>query len=132
MRERDKDLKRGIESEPESKEFHLGDILSITTGRLLSPKKISGVYEILNFMTDDDLFTHQLPRASRECKPHLINQMPWLSGIDADGVNENNWEKWLASQVKEHGRMHNVRKIPAGSHKFTNPLLELIEMMDKR
>lgn len=49
----------------EGKRFHLGDVLSITTGHLLSPRHMEGVYEILNHMTGDQLFTHQLPRASR-------------------------------------------------------------------
>lgn len=60
------------------KEFSLGDVLSITTGRLLSERHIDGVYDILNWMTGDDLFTHQLPRAGRACEPWLIEQYPTL------------------------------------------------------
>lgn len=60
------------------KEFSLGDVLSITTGRLLSERHIDGVYDILNWMTGDDLFTHQLPRAGKSCEPWLIEQYPQL------------------------------------------------------
>lgn len=60
------------------KEFSLGDVLSITTGRLLSERRIDGVYDILNWMTGDNLFTHQLPRASESCAPWLIEQYPQL------------------------------------------------------
>lgn len=45
-----------------TRNFHLGDILSVTTGCLLSPRRMEGVYDILNFMTADNLFTHQLGR----------------------------------------------------------------------
>ena len=58
--------------------FHISDILSITTGRLVSNRHIDGVYDILNFLTGDDLFTHQLPRASRECEPWMRTQYPYL------------------------------------------------------
>lgn len=60
------------------KNFHISDILSVTTGRLVSNRHIEGVYDILNFLTGDNLFTHQLPRASRECEPWLKTQFPYL------------------------------------------------------
>ncbi len=72
------------------KKFHLGDVLSITTQRLVSPRHMVGVYDILNFMTGDNLFTHQLPRAANECKPYLLEQFPKLAEVDASGVNTNN------------------------------------------
>ena len=66
------------EHQMQTKEFHLGDVLSITTGRLVSPRRMDGIYDILNFMTDSNLFTHQLSRAINECKPHLLGQFPQL------------------------------------------------------
>jgi hypothetical protein len=60
------------------KQFHIGDILSVTTGRLVSSRHIDGLYEILNFLTGDELYTHQLPRAMRECEPWLKTQFPYL------------------------------------------------------
>ena len=67
--------------------FHISDILSVTTGRLVSTRHIDGVYDILNFLTGDDLFTHQLPRANRECEPWLRSQFPLLMK-DAPGMLE--------------------------------------------
>src|SRR3989338_2928760 len=66
----------------QTKQFHLGDVLSIATNRLVSPRHIDGVYDILNFMTGDNLFTHQLPRASDECKPYLVKQFPQLAATE--------------------------------------------------
>lgn len=37
------------------KAFHIGDVLTVTTGRLVSPRHMYGVYEILNFLTGDRL-----------------------------------------------------------------------------
>lgn len=58
--------------------FHISDVLTVTTGRLVSSRHMDGVYEILNFLTGDNLFTHQLPRAMRECDPWLRTQFPQL------------------------------------------------------
>jgi hypothetical protein len=60
------------------KEFHISDVLTVTTGRLVSSRHMDGIYEILNFLTGDNLFTHQLPRAMRECEPWLKTQFPYL------------------------------------------------------
>lgn len=59
--------------------FHISDVLTVTTGRLVSRRHMAGVYDILNFLTGDDLFTHQLPRAVQECEPWLKTQFPQLS-----------------------------------------------------
>ncbi len=59
--------------------FHIGDVLSVTTERLVSLRHMEGLYDILNFMTGDDLFTHQLPRACNECRPWLLAQYPELT-----------------------------------------------------
>lgn len=59
-----------------TKQFKLSQVLSITTGRLLCD--IGGVYEILNFITGDDLFTHALPRASRFAEPLILEAYPEL------------------------------------------------------
>ena len=61
--------------------FHIGDVLSITTGKMVSPTGMDGIYKILNFMTGEDLYTHQLPRAMRVCAPHLLQQHPQLAEV---------------------------------------------------
>jgi hypothetical protein len=112
-----------------TKKFHLGDVLSITTGRLVSPRHMDGVYDILNFMTGDNLFTHQLLRASDECKPHLLAQFPQLAAVDASGVNGKNHVKWLTEQVAKYGEEFEVKPVPKGTHQFKNPIAEAAEMM---
>ncbi len=110
------------------KKFHLGDILSISSGYLVSPTLMDGVYEILNYMTGDDLYTHQLPRARKECAPYLLAEMPWLTEIDPSGVNGENHLTWLNEQVKKYGAYHNVRPIHFEDHERKDPIEELIEM----
>lgn len=86
-----------------TKPFHLGDILSATTGILVSPRGIGGVYEILNFLTGDNLFTHQLPRGVEICGPFLLEKYPkirpyhddCLSAARGPGWGEATAEAWM-------------------------------------
>lgn len=61
-----------------SRQFHISDVLSITTGRLVSARHMDGIYDILSFLTGDSIYTHQIPRVMREVKPWLRQQYPLL------------------------------------------------------
>lgn len=111
-----------------SKKFHLGDVLSITTGRLVSPRYMDGVYDILNFMTGESLFTHQLLRAGDICKPVLFEQYPQLKEVDASVVNEKNYEQWIKEQVAKYGEKLSVSPLAVGQYETKNFLQELHEM----
>lgn len=65
----------------ETREFHLGAVLSVTTPYMLCPDGIDGVKDLLEFMTEDLLDAHQLRRASDECTPRLLEQHPWLAEV---------------------------------------------------
>lgn len=113
----------------ESKLFHLGDILSITTGRLVSPRHMEGVYDILNYMTNDDLYTHQLPRVSRECAPYLLQQHPALADIDTSLILPgDNWREWLGAMESKYGEYLPVSPIPEDDHDRIHPIEELVQM----
>ena len=112
---------------PTCQSFALGEVLSITTGCLLCD--IGRVYEILNWMTDDNLFTHQLPRVSRECAPHLLKQHPQLEDVDASLVTPENWRSWLHQQEERFGARLDVTKLPADEHYQIDPMSELAEQV---
>lgn len=115
-----------------TKTFHIGDILSVTAGALVSPRHMDGVYDILNWMTGDELFTHQLPRALNECEPHLKAQHPDLAAIpvpDFSSVPRTDVEAavkaWVNEQVARFGETREVAPMSASEHTRINPLDEL-------
>lgn len=113
-----------------SKDFELGDVLSITTGRLLSRRRMDGVYEILNYMTDDNLFTHQLPRAGDECKPVLLAHYPQLAEIEVpEFENQDAMWRWLDEQETKYGKNLPVEPVAEGDHEFIHPIEELADMV---
>jgi hypothetical protein len=111
----------------QTRNFDISDVLSITTGKLVSTRHVDGVYDILNHMTGDNLFTHALPRASRACAPVLLDQHPQLKEVDAADVNTENWQPWLAAQRARYGDSFDVTPLAEWRHK--HPITEAIEMM---
>jgi hypothetical protein len=112
------------------KQFHLGDILSITTGKLLSPSKMDGVYSILNFMTGQELYTHQLGRAAEVCKPYLEGYYPQFKGIEYNKSTDIPVAEWLKLQCEKHYEFHLVTNLPEGAYKTVDVLTELCDLLD--
>jgi hypothetical protein len=112
----------------ETRTFHIGDILTITTGKLVSPRHMDGVYDILNWMTGDSLFTHQLPRGMDECAPSLREQFPDLAAVvpgEDFGGSEQRVMAWLDAQVAEHGETREVTPLHEDEHTRIDPFTEM-------
>jgi hypothetical protein len=88
-----------------TKSFHLGDILSVTTGRLVSQRLFDGPWDLCSWMTGENLFNHQLIRAVPPCGQELLRQHPQLVGAELpdefDG--EAHVRAWLDEQVTRFG-----------------------------
>ena len=108
--------------------FHIGDLLSVTTGRLVSPDGMGGVYRILNHLTGDNLFTHQLPAACRIAEPYLLDQHPWLLGIDLpDELSSLDLlQEFLTSIERTHGARHSVAPMPPEAWGHHDPIADLL------
>lgn len=107
--------------------FHLGDILSVTTERLVSPRHMGGIYGVLNWMTGDNLATHQLPRACDECQESLLAQHPDLRDIEVpeEFGGKGGVDRWLAEQVARFGETREVAPLADGDRTHIDPLAEL-------
>jgi hypothetical protein len=109
-------------------EFDLGDILSVTTGRIVSLDGIGGVYKILNYMTGESLFTHQLPRVCGEARPVILAMHPQLAEIDEEAkITPETFKAWLADQKAIYGDRLPVPKLTRDQHERIDPLSELAE-----
>lgn len=126
------------------KEFALCDILTITTGRLLTKPEakndngIANLYKILEHMTGESPFTHTLGRFSEECKPHLLKSFPELSNANLEELDKGEctyeWiNSWIERCVNEWGMKpaYMIGQISKDSHESKNPIVELSDMMSK-
>lgn len=128
-----------------AKKFHLGDVLSITHDRLISPTHMDGIYSILNYMTGDDLFTHQLPRAAKICKPELLRQHPQLATPEVEfqvaklgemlesesgkSDPENLVAGWLFQMTLEYGEELEVEALRPADYEHVDAVREMVDMV---
>ena len=133
--------------EQNTKRFPLRVVLTVTTDRLLTERKserdngIGDLYEILNWLTGDNLFTHQLPRAGETCKPWLLSLFPELSKANdalplldqALATRSDAVEHWLnqirmiAPELKD---AYDVAPVPDGWTSI-DPMIELESRIGK-
>lgn len=110
-----------------SKTFKLEVVLSVVAGKLLCT--MGEVYQVLNFLTGDDLMTHQLPRAGRVCRIPVFKQHPFLKDIDVSDINpENVWEKVKAIKAKHPNE---IELTPIANWTHLDPIEELEDMVGK-
>lgn len=126
-----------------TKDFPTLAVPSVTSGRLLTqPSRANNgfdqIYEILEWMTDDQPFTHQLGRFAEECKQWIYQWHPEI--IEADKLIENKLiEKCEAEDVKacqtamlaKFGETITLQKVPQSYHEIKNATDELFEMGEK-
>lgn len=95
---------------------------------MLAPTTSGGIYNILGWMVDEELMTHQLPRVSRECEPFLREQFPDLAAIDMSKVSitsEAECITWLASLEPQYGTHREVPRLPRVDHTKIDPIAEI-------
>jgi len=124
--------------------FLLRDLLTVTTGRLLTKPRgpddngIGALYALLDWMTADAAFTHTLGRFSTECKPWLLRWFPELVKAESDLYALDDFlkvmtpaeavEQWLAVCVAKGCKaIYDVPRIPKDAHELKAPVRELIE-----
>ncbi len=117
-----------VNSTSERKAFPIADVLSVVTGRLLV-EDIGRVYGILNWMTGESLFTHQLPRVGREAEPAILAAHPELAEAvaEAEAVTPESWRTWLATWTERYGAELTIPKLTADQHERIGPVPELAE-----
>ena len=120
-----------------AKQIPLGDVLSVTTGKLVSRDHIGGVYNVCDHMTGAANMTHQLGRVSKEITPEIYRQHPWLAGVecppwnftDADDAEARKAQifGWLDIMERQHGAMVSLEPMP--TYDAPNPIEELCDMV---
>ena len=103
-----------------TKRFHLGDDLSVTTGRLLSPAGMPGIYAILKHLTGESIFTHQIGRVLGEAATHVLAQFPALAAETGDDMTPEGHSLWLVEKSRTYGEWFDVAQLPAHAHESSD------------
>lgn len=114
----------------EPRTFLLADVLSVTTGRLLT-RRANGapLDEILGWMTGDRLAWWQTPRAADACTEAMVTQHPFLADlIPPDGLDQADLYAWLIAVEAKHGET--LELIPLADWVHQNPVIELLDRLE--
>lgn len=115
------------------REFDLGAILNITTGRLFT--NMDDVYEVLNYLIGDSIYTHQIPRAASAAQAYVLSLHPELKGIGDDAVitSLEDAKAFVDEQKKVFGE-----KLPLSpmsktdGYSYVDPIEEAVEMTTRK
>lgn len=96
-------------SDRKAERFALGDVLSVTTGVLVGPSHVDGIYRVLDHMEQRPHWTHELPEASERVKPEILHQHPYLAEAhppewDRDADVKAQVDAWVAAVAAHLGR----------------------------
>lgn len=110
----------------EPRDFPLSDVLTVTTGRLLSRDGVDGVYRILQFLTGAPIFTHQIPDAIDHCHLPLLRQHPQLLDVvPTTNAQLAEIKTWLTEQEHIFGETLPVAPVEGWGHR--DPIAEMVE-----
>ena len=112
-----------------TKTFPVDAVMSTVTGILVAESGIGCVYEVLNWMTGESVYTHQIPRISREAVPVMLALYPDMQAAidEAEQVNADNWRDWLAIWKARYGEQIAVPVMNIAEHERIDPMSELVE-----
>lgn len=120
------------------RKFHVAALVSVYTGILIpvpdTEYPIDGVTDLLCYMTNDSLFSHQLSRAKVEVAPYLREAFPWLEEtmVLKQTVTTENWRTARSILVEKYGEFHEVRPMHPEDHEQIHPIDEWCDMVRDR
>lgn len=105
------------------REFELGTILSVVTGKNLSKAGLDDVYEIVGFISGDpDIETLALTMQLEQAKNIVLQQHPDLTTVQLPNFTDNLTNKdkyeilqdWLEAQTRKYGVSRTITPHPVG------------------
>lgn len=123
-----------------SKKFPTLDVVSAATGWHLSDNGFGAIVEVLDFLTGEGLFTHQLPAASEWAQPHIYEQFPWMMDVETilQNYTNNGDKEGLLEYSKELPLRYGSELVLSPIEDDYNPWLKgqaitsLCDIIDKR
>lgn len=104
--------------------FHIGDILSVTSGVLVAPRGMVGVHDLLSYMIgvpDGRLPDTEMPKVANIATPLLRQQHPDLEAIVIpDMRGDEAVDSWVGGIAIKYGETRLVLPLKHGSYQPKN------------
>ena len=91
--------------------FHIGEILSVITLRMLSPSGMDGIRTLVSYMVGGRYPDRLLEDAALLLTPELLKQFPFLSDIEVPEFSSTDEGlEWLCEIADKYGEWHKVKR----------------------
>ncbi|KIF66213.1 hypothetical protein HY68_36470 [Streptomyces sp. AcH 505] len=117
----------------EPRTFPLADVLSVTTGCLLSRTRMDGMGTLLNYLTGQDTFAKQLIPAQQFLKaadttaPVLVEQHPFLADLKPPAeIDAPDLMAWLIDAERVHGEEITVVSVASWKNRKVAAMLKVV------
>lgn len=112
----------------ETKGFPIAVVLTVATGIMVTDD-FAEVYEILSWMAQEPIYTHQIPRLSMEARPVLVDAFPSLAQAIADKgrITPDNFDMWVQEWAEVLGSHLAIPLLSEDQHERIDPISELAE-----
>jgi hypothetical protein len=119
-------------AEAKGKQFDLEDVLGVTTGVLLKEDGMQGIAKLLNYLTGEELYSHQLGRAANSARPHIFGQYPEMANVSPD-IKQLKFASYrnsfLDNQEQKFGKRLTLTPMEMGQYQAKDPFQEFKEMI---
>ena len=104
------------------KSFHISDVLTISTGALLSTRHLNGLHDIMSHITgSDDISTIGVATQASAARMFMEQEMPWVKEVEFPKLDKNmpDHEKlefidhFLKKAADKYGEYHEVGQMSA-------------------
>lgn len=115
-------------NENNERTFDLGTVLTVTSGRLFT--SMDNVYDILNYLSNDEIYTHQIPRVMTVAKSYVLERYPQLDGVGKDVVinNKQDVETFIDEQKSIYGDSFGLSPMTDEIYQHIDPIDEIVDM----
>jgi hypothetical protein len=107
--------------------FPVNVVLTIAHEKLLCD--IGEVYRVCNFLTGDNLYTHQLPRAHDILQPWVLEQLPQLREWDESDITSENYRTYIEQAKLKFGESLPLTPLPPERWTYIDPIEEAKAMV---
>jgi hypothetical protein len=93
-----------------ARSFHVSVVLSVVTGVFFKGVKIDELYQLLEFLLNENLVTLDLRMAMKAGSKILINQYPTLSNARKQYFKSRSLQKVLTESIATFGEKLKIKK----------------------
>lgn len=114
------------------KVFDLGTVLTVTSGKVFT--EIDNVYDILNHLSNDSIYTHQISRLMQVAQPWVLAKYPQLEGVGSDVIinNEQEAKMFVEKQKELFGNEFGLSPIPKELYQPIDPFEEMVSIRSEK